>query len=123
MKTKTKIGKQLEKKRNDELISTIVAAKKKKAWLKVASSLATPRRIRPEFNLDEIDNLAKDGETIVIPGKVLSQGEITKKIKIVAFKFSKKAKEKLLKSKIQISGIVDEIEKNPDAKDIKVLTR
>lgn len=48
---------------------------------------------------------------VVIPGKVLSQGEIKKKIRVVAYKFSEKAKEKLLKEKIQISSIMDEIKR------------
>jgi len=122
MKTKTKIESQLQKKTNKELVETVIAAKKKEKWIEVASILSSPRRESININLSQIDSLAKDGELIVIPGKVLSQGDINKKIKIVAYKFSEKAKERLLKSKIQISSIMDEIKKNPDAKGIRILT-
>ena len=57
----------------------------------------------------------------MVPGKVLSQGEISKKIKVVALSFSEKAKEKLLKANCEILSILEEIKKNPDAKRIKIL--
>ena len=122
MKTKTKIESQLQKKTNEELVETIIAAKKKEKWLSVASVLSNPRRGSVNINLDQIDSLTKEGDTVVVPGKVLSQGEVSKKIKIVAFGFSGKAKEKLLKSKIQTSSILEEIKKNPEAKGIRILT-
>ncbi len=121
MKSKTKIEKQLKKKSNPELVRTVIAAKKENAWLEVASILTSPKRKRVSVNLSEIDSQAKDNETIVVPGKILSQGEITKKIKIVALSFSDKAKEKLLNSKIEARTILEEIKKNPEAKGIRVL--
>ena len=121
MKTKTRIDKQLERKNNSELVQTIIEAKKKKNWLDVAGILSSPKINRINMNLNTIDTKAKDGETVVVPGKVLSQGEISKKIKIIAFSFSEKAKEKILKAKGEISTISEEIKKNPDAKGIKIL--
>lgn len=123
MKTKTKIGKQLERKNNKELVGTILAAKKKDKWLKVARILSGPRRKAIGLNLEEINENSKNGETVVIPGKVLSQGEISKKVTIVAQSFSEKAKEKLLKSKISHLSIIEEIKKNPDMKKCRVLTK
>jgi len=118
MKSKTKISKQTKRKTNPELVETI---KKAKSWREVAAILSGPRRNFVNLNLGEIDNQAKDGEIIVVPGKVLSQGEITKKTKIIALNFSEKAKEKLEKAKILFSGISEEIKKNPDGENIKVL--
>ncbi len=122
MKTKTKIDKQIQKKSNKELVATIIAAKKKDKWLKVARILSGPRRKAVSLNLEEINENSKDGEIIIIPGKVLSQGEISKKIKIVALSFSEKAKEKLLKSKTLSLSIIEEIKKNPDIKRGRILT-
>ena len=122
-KTKTKIESQIRRKTNNELVETTIAAKKKVKWLEVASILSSPRRESIDLNLGQIDFLAKDGDVVVIPGKVLSQGEIKKKIRVVAYKFSEKAKEKLLKEKIQISSIMDEIKKNPEAKGVRVLIK
>ena len=122
MKTKTKIGKQIQKKSNKALVETIIAAKKKAKWLKVAGILSGPRRKAVSLNLREIDENSKDGETIIVTGKVLSQGEISKKVRIAALGFSKKAEEKLLKSKIPCLSIIEEIKKNPDIKKCRILT-
>jgi len=121
MKTKTKIDKQTKRKTNPELVETITAAKKNKSWIEAAAVLSGPRRNFVNLNLGEIDSQAKDGEMIVIPGKVLSQGEIKKKIKIIALNFSGKAKGKLEKGKISHSIITEEIEKNSEGKNIRIL--
>ena len=121
MKSKTKIEKQMQKKNNPELVKTIISAKKHPEWLKIAEILSMPRRKRTNINLEEINNQVKQGEKIIIPGKVLSQGDIDKKIKVIALNFSDKAKEKLLNAKCEISTIPEEIKKNPQAKDIRVL--
>lgn len=120
MKSKTLIEKQVKRKTNLELIETIRVAKKNKAWFEIAGMLSSPRRKRISLNLNEIDAQIKN-EIAVVPGKVLSQGEVTKKIKVVAFNFSEKAKEKLLKSKCEAVSIINEIKKNPSAKNIKIL--
>ncbi|MDP3986628.1 MAG: 50S ribosomal protein L18e [Nanoarchaeota archaeon] len=121
MKSKTKIGKQLTKKTSSELVETIILSKKNPAWIRVAEILSGSRRKSRSFNLSEINDKSSEGETIVVPGKVLSEGEIEKKIKIVARDFSDKAKEKLLKTKTPISIILDEIKTNPEGKGIKIL--
>jgi len=121
MKSKTKIEKQMKKKTNALLVKTIISAKKNNKWLDVAEILSGPRKKWININLEEIDKKTQDGEKVVIPGKVLSQGEMTKKIKIVALDFSEKAREKLLKSKREILNIIEEIQKNPEAKGIKIL--
>lgn len=124
MKSKTKIEKQSWKKNNPVLIETIRAAKKtgSELWMKVAGILSEPRRSRTEINLDDIEKSAKEGDSVVFPGKVLSQGEVSKKIAIIAFGFSEKAREKLLKTKSRALTILEEIKKNPEAKGIRILT-
>ena len=121
MKTKTKIDEQLKRKNNPELVKTILDAKKKNKWVEVAGILSSPKINRVNVNLNKINENAKEGEIVVVPGKVLAQGEIDKKIKVVAFSFSGKAKEKILKAKGEVSTILEEIKKNPDAKGIKIL--
>ncbi len=121
MKSKALIEKQLEKKTNPELVKTIIEAKKKKNWLEVAGVLSSPRAKRININLDKINEEAKDGETVIITGKVLSQGELDKKIKVVALSFSEKAKEKILKAKGETLTMIEEIKKNPEAKNVRFL--
>ena len=119
-KSKTKIEKQLKKKTNPELVETIIFAKKNKNWNKIAEILSSPRRNKISLNLSAIEK-ESDGKVLVVPGKVLSSGDVTKKIKIVALNFSKSAKEKLLNAKCEISSILEEIKQNPDAKNIKII--
>jgi large subunit ribosomal protein L18e len=121
MKSKTKIQKQVSRKKNLELVETIILAKKHPKWLEIAGALSGSTRTRIQINLDKIDKNSKAGEIIVIPGKVLSMGEITKKIKVVAFNFSENAKEKLKNAGCEVISIKDEIQKNKDAKGVKIL--
>ncbi|MEK6827343.1 MAG: 50S ribosomal protein L18e, partial [Nanoarchaeota archaeon] len=102
-------------------VKTIIEAKKKSKWLEIAGILSSPKINQIDINLNKINENAKEGETILVPGKVLSQGEIEKKIKVVAFSFSEKAKDKILKAKGEVSTISEEIKKNPEAKGIKIL--
>jgi len=122
MKSKTLIEKQTKRKFNPELIEIIRLAKKNKNWQEIAGILSSSRRNKIVMNLESIDKEAKDNETILIPGKVLSQGEVSKKIKIIANAFSERAEEKLTRSKIKFSKINEEIKTNPDAKNLRILT-
>ena len=121
MKSKTKISKQTKRKLNQELVETINLCKKNNKWLEVASVLSRPRRQRINLNIENIENQSQEGEVIVVPGKVLSQGNLSKKIKIVALGFSKRAKEKLLNAKCDIKTILQEIKLNPKMKGVKIL--
>lgn len=119
MKSKNQIEIQLKKKNDPILVETIILAKKNPAWIDVASVLTGSRRKRKNINLSEISN--SEGKIVVVPGKVLSQGDISKKIKVVALSFSEKAKEKLLKAGCETVLLKDEIKKNKEAKDVTIL--
>ena len=112
MKSKTLINKQMRNKRNPELVETIFLAKK--ANPEIAGILSGPTRKRVALNLDEINKESKEGEVIIIPGKILGNGNIDsgKKLKIIALSFSVSAEEKLDKAKIGFSLIKEELEKN-----------
>jgi large subunit ribosomal protein L18e len=121
MKSKTKISKQTERKTNKELVETIILAKKNPEWLGIAALLSGPRSNRKNFNLGELERLSDKEKILVVPGKVLSEGEFNVKAKIVALDFSERAKEKLLNAKCEVSNILEEIKSNPSAKGIKIL--
>ena len=121
MKSKSKIEQQLQKKRNPELVETIILSKKNPKWLEVASILSGSTRKQSSVNLDEIEKQSKAGETIVVPGKILSLGEIKKRVNVAALGFSARAKEKLLKANCQVKLLKDEIKKNKDAKGVKII--
>jgi len=116
MKSRTLIDKQLQRKTNPKLVETIMKAKKNGLWVEVAGMLSCPARRMTNANLDEIDKKAKDGEVVVVAGKVLGTGNLTKRVKLIAFAFSKSAEDKLKKAKIDYSMIKDEIDKNHKTK-------
>lgn len=121
MKSKTQISKQESRKTNDELVATIRDAKKQKEWMTVASVLAGPRSNWKSVNVSKLSNDVKEGEKVVVLGKVLSQGEVAKKFKVVAFGFSESAKEKLKNAGCEAITVSEELKKNPSAKDLRVL--
>ncbi len=121
MKSKSRIERKAKRKTSAELVEVIRDSKKLENWNQVSDIISSPKRKSIIFNLSEINEMSKDGENIVVPGKVLSQGEISKKIRLVALRFSKMAEEKLLKSKTEFSYIKDEIKKNPQAKNLRIL--
>lgn len=120
VKSKTKISQQLKRKTNTHLVETLILAKKNSAWIEVASILSGPRRKRIDINLNDLNKFAKEGEKIIVPGKILSQGFINKKIEVIAFAFSERAEAKLKDAGCKSLNLLNEIKSNPDAKGIKV---
>lgn len=119
MVSKTHIDSMLENKRDNYIEKTILLGKKKIKWLKIAQKIAGSRRNYSALNLDQIDKETKEGDTVIITGKVLGSGEISKKIRIAALYFSQSALEKLKSKKCEIISILEEIKINPEAKGIK----
>ena len=114
--SKTKIEKRMKKKTDSDLVETII--KLKKTNPEAAKELARPKRLWASINLDLID---KQGKDVLIVGKVLSQGELNKPVKIVAWGASEKAIEKMNKSKANFVLIIDEMKKNPELKNLLIL--
>ncbi|MEK6934137.1 MAG: 50S ribosomal protein L18e [Nanoarchaeota archaeon] len=119
--SKTKIKNQLKRKSSPEIRDTISLALKNKNWNNIAKMLSTPKRRRVQVNLLNIEKETSIGDTVVVPGKILSKGEITKKIRICALSYSATALQKIKKSKSDAVSIIDEIKKNPRAEGIKLI--
>src|SRR5688500_16711947 len=117
--SKTKLKAQLSRKTNPELIDTIREAKKHEPWLPLAKLLSGPTRKYTSVNLSDIDEKSKAGDTVLVPGKVLSSGDLTKKVTICSLSISAGAKEKLKKTKSESLSILQEIKSNPKAEGIK----
>lgn len=86
-------------------------------WKAVAQKLSASASQRSQVNLSKINNNIKDNEKIIIvPGKILGDGTLTKKITIVAFKASESAIAKIEKSGSKFITIKEYISKKPDNK-------
>lgn len=88
-------------------------------WKKAADILSVKNR-RANINLSRIDRNVDADETVLVPGKVLGTGELTKEITISAFKSSKAAKKKI-KEEGNYLTIRQLMENRPSGSDIRLL--
>lgn len=93
---------------------------KVKLWGRLAKDLKKPTRQRRIVNIYKIEKGAREGETVVVPGKVLNLGELNKKVKVAAFSFSKAAEEKIRKVG-EVMSIEELMKKNPEGKKVRIL--
>jgi len=121
MISKTKIKGRTKAKSNDDLQETISLALKNKAWFKIAQILSASTRQYSSVNLGQIDKVSKQGEIIVVPGKVLSSGSLTKKVRIASLGISAEAKDKLKETKSEYVYLAKEIQSNVKAEGVRVI--
>ena len=57
-----------------------------------------PKRQRVKVNVHKINKYSKDGESLIVPGKVLSIGKMDHKVNIAAVNYSEKARKSLMES-------------------------
>jgi large subunit ribosomal protein L18e len=112
---------------NDKLMELITllenkAEEKDSALLaRLADDLKRPLRIKREVNISKINRFTKDGEVIVVPGKVLGGGELDHKVTISAFKFSSSALAKLEKNGSKIVPLAKLAEESINGKRIRII--
>lgn len=112
---------------NDQLKKLIDEMKKKSIesttdfWKKVATNLEKPTRQRVIVNLSRISKFSKDNDTILVPGKVLGDGILDKKLNIAAFSFSQSAKDKIAESKSESISLEDLMKKDIKLSEIKII--
>ncbi|HLE06340.1 MAG TPA: 50S ribosomal protein L18e [Candidatus Nanoarchaeia archaeon] len=82
---------------NEQLAVLIKTLRKDESglWQRVSSELARPTRSRRAVNLSTINRNTKSGETVIIPGKVLSAGELKHKLNVAAWQFSENSIKKI----------------------------
>ena len=115
------------KKTNPMLLELIHELKKQSnendvaIWKDIALRLEKSSRNWPEVNLDRVSKYILEKETALIPGKVLSNGNLTKKVSIAAWSFSEKSQEKIKKAGGKCMPIEELLKNNPKGKDIRIL--
>ena len=83
-------------------------------WLDIAQRLGKPRRIRPSVNLWKLEKMSKkfSGKMLLVPGKVLSYGQLNSAIAVCAFEFSARALKKISEHKGK-ALLLSELVENP----------
>lgn len=92
--------------------------KKEGVWKALAEELDKTNKNRAEVNLYKINKELEEDEVGLVPGKVLSYGNIDHKVKIGALNYSKKAKEKI---KGEAQKIEEVLEESPEKEKIKII--
>ena len=90
-------------------------------WKDIAKRLEKPSKNWAEVNLDRISKYISVKETALVPGKVLSTGNLTKKVDIAAWAFSEKSLEKIKKAGGKNLSIQELIRSNPQGKNIRII--
>ncbi len=90
-------------------------------WKDVAKRLEKPGRNYAQVNLSKINRYAKDGETVLIAGKVLGSGLLEKAVTVAAYNFSVTAMEKITGLGGKCLTIEQILEENPKGSGIRIL--
>jgi large subunit ribosomal protein L18e len=90
-------------------------------WKDIALRLEKSQKNWAEVNLNRISAHVHDKETALVPGKVLSTGDLTKKVTIAAWAFSDKAEMKIKKAGGTSISIEELMKKNPEGKNIRIM--
>jgi large subunit ribosomal protein L18e len=90
-------------------------------WRRVSKILQRPNRQRAAVNLSKIERYTKEGESVIVPGKVLASGDLNRGLTIAAVAFSKTAEDKIIASNGRAIKIKDLIQENPKGSNVRII--
>ncbi|MEM5804362.1 MAG: 50S ribosomal protein L18e [Candidatus Aenigmatarchaeota archaeon] len=113
---------------SNEIIKEMIAGlrvrgRKEKSgfMLNLADLLETPERRRPAVNLSKIEREADGSEIVLVPGKVLSSGEISKPFKIASLSCSAEAARKIAKAGGRTMSIAEFLKEHGSGKGVRII--
>jgi large subunit ribosomal protein L18e len=115
------------RKENPELVRTLIelrrASKAHSAplWGAVAERLAKPRHQGIPVNVGHLERLVAPQETVVIPGKLLAAGRLTKPLTVAAFHYSEQAREKIHGAGGKALTIDELLKARPDGAGVRIV--
>jgi large subunit ribosomal protein L18e len=115
------------RKENPELARVIIelnkAARAHKApvWRATAERLQRPRHQVFPLNVGHLERLAEPQETVVVPGKLLAEGTLTKALTIGAVSYSSEARSKVQAVGGNALSISELVKSHPDGKGVRLL--
>lgn len=90
-------------------------------WRDIADRLMKPSSQWAEVNLSKIERNASENDQIIVPGKLLGAGVISKKVNVAAFKCSKAARVKIAKAGGKSISIEEMLESNPKGSNLRIM--
>jgi len=92
-----------------------------KIWKEIAKRLSKPARKRAEVNLSKISRYAKEGEVVIVPGKVLGAGSLKQKVTVAAFAFTETAKKAVEAAGGKCLTIEELVKENPKGSNVRIM--
>ncbi|MDX1533620.1 MAG: 50S ribosomal protein L18e [Nitrosopumilaceae archaeon] len=90
-------------------------------WLRLSKLAQKPSRARRILNLNKISQLTKEGDVVVVPGKVLGTGNMSHKITLCSFSISNTAANKIIESGGKITTLDEMVNQFPTGKGVTLL--
>ncbi len=90
-------------------------------WRDIALRLSRPHRVWAEVNLSRLQRHAADGDVVVIPGKLLGTGRLTKTLRVSAYQSSEAARTGVEAAGGQVLEIRDLVNENPRGSGIRIM--
>ena len=104
-------------------LARILWKTKKRIWKDVSKRISKPKKNKVEINLYKINNKTKNGNVIVVPGKILGMGSLDHTVIIACLNASKSARQSIENSSTEskIISIGELLEKNPSGSNVKII--
>lgn len=89
-------------------------------WERIAKELERSTRRNVAVNLSKLALVVREGEIALVPGSVLSRGNLPRKMTVAAVRFSEAAREKITQRGEALS-LFELLEKNPQGKKVRIV--
>ena len=90
-------------------------------WRDIAIRFEKPSRNWSEVNITHLARNVKSNETIIIPGKLLGNGDITFPVTVAAFSASSAARTKISSAGGKLITIRELMTQNPKGKGVRII--
>ncbi len=102
-------------------LKKIARENKAAIWRRIAEELEKPRRQRRAVNISRINRHTKEGDVVVVPGKVLGAGTLDHAVTVAALSFTKTAIDKITGSGGKVIHVLELARSNPTGKNVKII--
>lgn len=90
-------------------------------WDDVAERLGGSKHSRVSVNISRINRHSSEGETVVVPGKVLGAGVLDHAVHVAAFGFSGQAREKIRGANGECLTLSELVDRNATGVGVKII--
>ena len=90
-------------------------------WATVADRLERPRHAGKPVNVGHLQRLAAEQEAVVVAGKLLAAGPLTKPLTVGAFSFSVEARSKIRAAGGTALTIAELLKAHPDGAGVRII--